>query len=499
MIKQKTFSETIGTPKQGLDLFCNVSIDGQHVMRLNSESFVGTLMRDLHRLMSGSSYSKQWQISNYSDGEYIDAVAIDWMRYDVDGKLEIGYVNDFNIFEFYDSNNADSNVDSLDPNSGEDYYVMIHGGTTIPELNGLWKAENYYSENGDYWFTLSNAPTGLDLSAYTENDANASTCAKREAPLNNYNSFLPFFAITPAIGIGNAPVSIRDIELNRPYSSMVSKTQPQVSAVVTDQESSVFTISRSFTNDTGADISITEFGLKSLFNPGRSVNRFGGLVYARDVLQSALNLPNTKTLTLDYELQFNLSNFNQDTDTNGTNGGLLEPFVSTLREISSGVADFDIFTNFRMAFGGAAGNPTDSNDHQWLKGHDFGIRVGASNKYVSMTDTDLSPDADAETPYDIGGIKHGSADGELYHHGVTVEDLIFDDANNEAYIVISRVFENRGATAITVKEVGVYANISTSPSYVPTLIARKALHSDDQFTIQPGELRKVNYNVKMVV
>ena len=93
-----------------------------------------------------------------------------------------------------------------------------------------------------------------------------------------------------------------------------------------------------------------------------------------------------------------------------------------------------------------------------------------------MTDVELSPDATVETPYKQGGIPHGYGEGELVHHGMLIDDeVFFDDGSNAAYFTVSRIFENRGASPVTVKEVGLYGNGSanTSRELLPKLIARE--------------------------
>lgn len=70
---------------------------------------------------------------------------------------------------------------------------------------------------------------------------------------------------------------------------------------------------------------------------------------------------------------------------------------------------------------------------------------------------------------------------------------------NEVYFPIERIFENRGATPITVREIGLFGNKNNSLNIHPHLLARKALAPVDQFTIGAGETAKVTFNCKAIV
>ena len=113
-----------------------------------------------------------------------------------------------------------------------------------------------------------------------------------------------------------------------------------------------------------------------------------------------------------------------------------------------------------------------------------------------MTDTKLNLDDNNKNGYE-----HGSEDGELYHYGTDVAPVEYDMNGNKAIYEVSRIFENRGSHPIDVREIGLFANVralSTNDSPVPELIARTALHPDDQFTIAPGEFKQVVYEVEVI-
>lgn len=475
---------SIGTPKSGMDLFCNIRMDGKHLMRLHSESFVGGFLRDVHGMMHGGRTERLISpLEQYVPDYTITSVHI------VDGAVEIYRSYLRNVFSGSHSGN---------PNGEEPVWIHIWGCQSVPELNGTWEVESAHTNN-DY-VRLIGVPTTIDPTAYVADDATCiSKTYKNIASTQRY--CMPFRKVYPTVGAGTRPISISDVGLHNPIDALLSRGSVSVSGVVTDQEKSIFTISAPFTNATGGDITIREMGLVTYIDVSRYALKTIANLHARDTLQSAINLPDSKTLTLDYECRFELENFNQDTDLNGTNGGFLAEFAKALRRQAVETTHTG-WARMLMCIGGGGTSMSSlqADASTSDKGWQLGLRLGQSNKFVSMTDTDLSPDASPETSYNLGGITHGTEDGQLLYHGMMIDDQVsIDEINNEAYFNLSRVFENRGATDITVKEIGLYAkNDDSTNRFLPKLIARKALAPTDQFTIMAGQMRKVNYKIKMV-
>ncbi|MDR8389863.1 hypothetical protein NC796_01855 [Aliifodinibius sp. S!AR15-10] len=301
------------------------------------------------------------------------------------------------------------------------------------------------------------------------------------------------------IGSGTRPVSAEDMSLASHLGGL-SKGAVTISPLITDQQSSKFNISRAFTNTGGADLSVNEIGIQT----GRQdeFTRTPYTLLARDVLEAPLALPATKTLTLDYEILTQIENFNQDTALHGSNGGFTEAFTSMLRSLAVSDNSDSYHTQYFLSlFPGGGGGYMERSGNP-IPGWKFGIRLGASSKFVSMTDTDLSPDATDQTPYDVGGIAHGTGDGLLVHHGMVADDApVIDLEANQAWFNLHRIFENKGTVPITVKEIGIYGNSKSTYNYdfTPTLIARRALAPADQFTIQPGQAIQVTFTIKAVV
>ena len=476
---------TIGTPSQGMDLFCNLSIDGRHLLRMHSESFIGNFLRDVHGMMhQGRTTRLISHNEQYIPDDTIPSVSI------AGGEVEI-----YKQYGFYCFNGAP------DP-AANPVCLHIWGCQSLPELNGTWRVA---STSGSYSghptnVRLQGAPATMPVADYVADDA--SVISKYWGKVSVQHSYYgPFRKVYPTVGAGANPVSITDVGLHQPIDALLSRGAVSVSPVVTDQQKSVFTISAPFTNATGGDLTIREMGLATYMSTARYDLKTVGTLYARDVLPAAVNLPTAKTLTLDYECRFELENFNQDTALYGTNGGFLATFAEALRRQATETTNRNWAWMLLCILGGgtsmgAINNNAAQDGYQAWK---LGLRLGESSKFVSMTDADLSPDATQETPYVLGGIVHGSGDGQLVHHGMLIDDdVTIDGATNEAHFNIARVFENRGATDITVKEIGLYAkNDDDYNTFIPTLVARRALAPADQFTIAAGQMRKVNYKIKM--
>lgn len=483
----------IGTPKRGIDLFCNVAINGRHKFRMHSESFVGTFLQDIHGLMHGGKVKRLCAPGD----QYLNAV---WGRYGVQRQID-GTVR-FDIANSSILGSTDYDLgDNPDP-SEIPMWVHVYNCNDIPDLNSAWRITKF--EGGQRYIFVEGVPEEFDLSLL--GDYWGMLFLRSYFHVSTFDQYKqPFRDIVPTVGSSNTPVSIHDIKLGRSIDHVLSIGSRSVSPLVTDQEKSVFTISTPFTNDTGNDVTIHELGLMAR---GHTNSRFGMKtlwnLYARDVLDAPTYLPHGKTLSLDYECRFELENFNQDTDTYGSNGGFLERFANAVRMQSIATSRVHPEAHLMaMGFGGGRSN-IDTNTTERRRnvgGWEFGIRLGESNKFVSMTDQQLSPDAASDSPYNQGGIRHGDGDGELIHHGMYIDDEVkFDGEANSGQFTIARVFENRGSIPITVKEIGLYGSASTSTSAVtiPGLMARRALQPDDQFTIGPGEMKKVSYTIKIV-
>lgn len=455
----------IGRSNSGLDMFCDLTLNEQHLYRMKCESFVANLMKYIRLCMTGHREPKYWNT------QY--------------GERNITAIN------VKENGDVDITVDNwIDYNGGNVQMLCIQGVHGLEGLNGqfsIHEGETPYIHQriSRYnWRIKGIAPSvtgewdgasGIGIGSYHKTEWWDSY---QRMPLRWF----------PIIGTDGRPVKASDLCLPGYFKRGCNQGNVSLSSVLTDQKSSKFTISRPFTNESGVIKQIAEIGLKSAL--------YGNdMLMARDVLGSPVNLDHASTLSLDYEILSEIENFNQDTDLNGSNGGWTEQFMHALHRCANPNASHTYGVEWNLACGLGGGGTgispgTSTNVHAWQ----FGVRLGEDNKFVSMTDTNLTPDDNNKH-----GISHGYEDGLLVHHGMHIGDLVIDDVANEVYFPVERIFENRGATPITVREIGLYGNRTNSNAYSPRLLARRALAEVDQFTIQPGESVKVGFNCKAVV
>lgn len=475
----------VGSHNGGLDLMVKMKLDGEVVQEFEGHSFLWTFAYGLHGMMHGGGANRL--VGNLARdtsnpvGSLEGALEADGDRIDaINNSTPIRISTDFSQF------NAVEDGD----------YVWVWGVRGNTAANGLHRARRINSENIDL-YELDNVTPVAGNGAWTgggyvcivgfrdlgvDNDGNG--YQQRWQPLGSWDL---------CVGTDNTPVSIRDFGLhNRTgpgtgFANYFSEGIIDISIQTTNKPSSRFTLTKAFTNSSGGPIDVNEVGIT------RGVyDNFDNNVYerqweciARDVLPSALTVPNGSTLTVEYEVVANLVPDTQDTETDGTNGGFIDDFISHLRQLS--FIEFDGYhaNLFRCNSGPGRGTLQLNRNNQ--PDYDTGIVVGTDQTFVSMTDETL-----------VARIAHGEADGDLFHYGNLVEeDMIVDDANDRCIIEIKRIFENRGSTAVTIKEVGLNANRrrSSDDTVVSQMIARTALESADWYTVNPGEFVQVQYDI----
>ena len=454
-------------------MYCGVGLSGKTLYTMKCESLLGNFVRSLYRYMS--------------------------MR------------NDLEVFDFNYGYNPSTINDINYVNGGQDLRIGVNGGTYIfgsdenlmlilgvegfPEINGLWHRNDptrnplgLQLARRDYeYFDLIGAGALLPDRNYVSGSG-----WLNDGRLANHDlqQHIPGRFWTPVIGTSTEPVKASDRFLKGLLRSGFSNGGVTIAPLITDQQSSKFNLSRSFTNMRGYTVNVTEIGIETAYE-GNSKHE----LMARDLLGAPVAVAAGKTLTLDYEVRTDIENFSQDTATGGTNGGFVEKFLSSVRDNAAHSTNnwYDQIYRFLVSYGGGwckAGHYSETSF-----GWHYGIRLGSSNKFVSMTDTSLAPADDGDNGY-----SHGDTDGTLFYHGTSIGELTIDDQTNQAWFPIERIVENRGSVGLPVREIGLFANGAesyTNPS--PSLFARTALAPTQEFTIGPGEIVKIVYSVKAVI
>ena len=487
-MKTITNKLTVGKEHYGLDLYCTLNMDGKKVDRFRSRSFLGSFAYMLQSLMHGgrdiklglTGYSSSW-----GDGSSNNMNISSYDISDSDGstplRVTCGTTLLFRWFKGKD-----------DPRAN---YVTIFGA---PEHNGIYRGVYLGSSQVELYHLDGTPVDGSKGSAVGGKINPAVGFHNQSVTAHTSDEHWPHYSWQNwdiLVGKSDRPVSVNDVYLwdrimwgNE--DGQLSHGAKSTSPIVTDKPTSRFTISKAFTNMGLEDVIIRELGITSQLGTGSNSSLGLGYTMVRDTLDSPLTIPTGRTLTIDYELVVRLTPDTQNTDIEGTNGGFLESFMQVIRSCT-----FRSFGNkVKMNLGSGSGimNITNAPDHiPWMTG----IRLGRDNQFVSMTDVTLQD-----------GISHGTDDGELYHYATDVSSVEYDHEKNKAIFVISRIFQNRGSEPVEIREIGLFGNTDGNTSHnstthlnsAPELLARTALHPDDQFTIQPGEFKKVDYIVEVI-
>ena len=475
---------TVGKENAGLDLYCSLKMDGKEVQRFRSRSFLGSFAWMLQALMHGGRAPKIQYISRVADGNMDRSMnTIVSQTTDTPVRIEVNNASPHPTDGFRDKDDEYPSwviINNTENSNG------IYRGVKISKLViELYHLDGTPVDGSDHNFVggYSNPSIGYDDKSMRDGRS-----------FWKYREYFQNWQII--VGKSNKEVRVDDMYLwDRilfgSEEGKLSHGNVSVSSLTTDKPTSRFTISKPFTNNGTETIEIKEVGIinGTFFNEDANTN---GYAIVRDSLESPLSVPSGKTLTVDYELVIRLTPDTQDTDVDGTNGGFLQEFMNRIRFISQSGS------TSRSAYFSCASSPgkgSYANDEHY-RPDQFGIRLGDDNQFASMTDEKLNLNDSARNGYE-----HGENDGELYHYGTDVGLVQYDFQSNKAVYEITRIFENRGSVDIPVKEIGLFANINTSFSMdelEPAIIARTALHPDDQFTIAPGEFKQVVYEVEVI-
>ena len=482
----KEFKTTlpIGVSNQGMDLYATMKVEGEEPYRFKCKSFLGNFISSLYGHMTGGRVKRSKPNGNIIENiEDIDIVNTNEVR------IRTQTTNINNSWAHREWDEDDPTVVQIF--NCEDVFPGITGTYYIDAVSN----DTFYpvDENGNR--------------VTTTNTSNASNFNRRclhwipqhveysNAASNNDQGRFNQWIIQ--VGYGTTPVKASDQGLDKQIGSgsnlnQMAQSGMSYSVQTTDKPTTRMVLTKTFTNNSGQDIEIKEVGIYDTVNTnGGGTNGWSylGILLVRDVLGSTQTVPDGKTITIDYEIVFELTPDTQDTDTDGTNGGFIDDFLSLLR---TKLIQWDYARNnyFNMAVGGVNACVSDNTDY--YKAERYGVLIGTDNTYTSMTNNNL-----------LSKIDQGDQDGELWYYGMNFEPYVIDDVNNEAYFEVFRIFENRGSTSITVAEVGLAGNNKRDTAmefnFSGQLLARTALAPADQFTIAPGELVKVTYQIKAIV
>lgn len=496
-VKQKL---TVGIPNKGLDLYCNLRMDGKLVRRFRSRSFVGAFASVIQSKMHGG---KDWRIG-YQDKYSSSTSQNDWIydtQHDIESHSKTNPAR-VSVDSPYIADNF-KNYDDDHPT----YIVICNYG----DFNGVYYGEKIDSNTFVLYDFDGNPIDGTGFSDPATTGYMMTEVGWTQHPPHQNDDKANFQGYVGnewdvVIGRSDKAVDVRDIYVHdriMPGSGdgQAAHGNLTINAQTTDKPTSKFVLTKPFTNQGTTTIEVKEIAVISQLYRNSEDVEYIGMSMIRDVLGSPLSVPAGKTLTVDYEVVVRVTPDTTDTDTDGTNGGFLANFVSQIRylALNTGYTFRERLqlatlpgTTFIGEYDRGNVDPILASDTSVL-----GLKLGTVNKYVSMTDQSLDPDNAG-----AGIIQHGEADGQLYHYGTNVTPLVYDAVNDKVTFRIERIFENRSSTAVTVKELGLYSisNSLASDEAIQDdieLIARTALDSNDQFTIASGAYKKVIYEVEV--
>ncbi len=366
------------------------------------------------------------------------------------------------------------------------YISQVEGNTAA---NGEWiiSAAGFASPNGT--ITLQNS-TGSG--AYTR--GGIADVYTTSAGLNRYYNNFQFNGIR--VGRSSGSVTIVDKHLGANIGNGTSYQYLVYNSFIVSQDtadsvSAQVTTTQTYTNQSGATITVSEAGIY--------LAGLGNLTLcARDLIPGGIGVNNGATLTVNYRIKTVL----------GGTGGFLQTFMQQLyRQLSATTRTVMDITNTNRSYAqntafyfaaGPGGNSqpnVTNNSYPQTVGQNVGIVIGTDNTAVSMTDYALH-----------AKIQHGSGAGQLYHHGVVFDPLFINYTNNTVSFNIIRLFENLSTGSVVIKEMGIYSGANEINNYsfydVPYYmhcIERDALASPNWVTLNPGDIAKVTYKVQITL
>ncbi len=294
------------------------------------------------------------------------------------------------------------------------------------------------------------------------------------------------------IGNGTAPVRIWDNYPQKLWTtSTFSRNGISLSAPNTVGDTTKIAISQTFTNVTQTNQQVSEFALfGKMDSSGLSTSRYNistttlpssiiniqnkfKTCIARDVVTPFLVGP-AQSFTVTYELIVQ----------NGR--GKSSPWADNLQNTDRAVLDT---TNISRTAGSSIGQLAINSGIRGLSDFDnsqVGIQVGRHTGSIDIDNYNLLDDAG--TP---SRITHGRGNGQLYYYGSRVIEHYIQDDNN-AYMDIEALFENKSSSPIDVNEVGLNVN---PPGNYAVCISRAILEPEERQTVDPGEILKVIYRI----
>ncbi len=367
--------------------------------------------------------------------------------------------------------------------------VQVSGVRTPAGINGRWIVESLAVSERE--ITLANASLAIvGNSAYVSGNTPSFVLgfdSVAQGIGDGFNEDETFYRPWICVGVGAETTTKLDWALKNfvkdgsstgqlVYESMI------VAVPAVAGNTSTITVTRDFTNNSGATVAIKEVGL---FAGG-----WRGAIYSSDLAMiliardlSAFTIPNGSTIEVSY--RFNTSSV--------AAGGFLRQFGELMYRQMSGLSreakDLDnasqtfdeSFEQFRLAVGGgssyldASPNVTANRPMQYT-----GVQVGLASTPVAFANFGLS-----------SKVFHGVAANQLFHYGTVVDNWLSNTTTNK--FDISGLFENQSGATVSILETGLHTDNDDKDSQ--HAIARHALAA--AVDVPDGQCLKVIYRLSV--
>jgi hypothetical protein len=212
------------------------------------------------------------------------------------------------------------------------------------------------------------------------------------------------------------------------------------------------TITRVFTNNgTVAGIVVNECGIR--VNSGSSTDSTGGLLIVRDVLSTAITVFETDTITVTYTIQlpYGANNYHR---------------LITQHLITRNNDNMALVNQSGSVVQGSFGSANDAlNFTTAIMRENRGIVVGTSSNAASFGDIDMG-----------SLVSNGNSSGELVYGECTNTAIISSTTtSNFSAWYLTRYFENRSGSNITINEIGLVSNATINSTNQVYLFDRRVV------------------------
>jgi hypothetical protein len=364
--------------------------------------------------------------------------------------------------------------------------VMIQGVAEPVNLNGIWVQAT--DDVSGTKIQLTGAALGIVGTSTLVADTAGATLIqfRKDMPSASQDGFPESSSMNKPnihVGIGAVTTNNLDWGLNNyvfpgAATGQLVHESMIISIPAVAGETSTLTLTRDFTNNSGATLAIKEVGLSlGAFNSSSLGSKNAQMFVARDL--SSFTIPTGSTIEVSYRF----------TTRAVAAGGFLRQFgemvYRQLAQTSRDAKDIDNADSsagasgrqFEVAVSGGSSYPDQPiNIISDITGQFGGIQIGSGTSNVSFADFSVQT-----------RIPHGDGTDELFSYGSIVDQFLSNSTTNQFDIIA--LFENISGATVDVNETGLNTlNVSTPVAHC---IARHALASAVE--VPDGDVLKVTY------